>query len=86
VQDVDALATDATPALIITPSGNLSLSVKYRGEPLVLHQFGNWDKVSNADLLKWFVYRQLPIQQDNIILWVRSDLMVDSQDTTTPNP
>ena len=86
VQDVSALATDATPALIITPSGNLSLSVKYRGEPLVLHQSGNWDKVSSADLLRWFIYRQLPVQQDNIILWVRSDLMVDSQDTTAPAP
>ena len=38
VQDVSLLAPDATPALIITPSGNLSLSVKYRGEPLVLHE------------------------------------------------
>jgi len=84
VQDVSALAPDATPALIISPSGNLSLSVKYRGEPLVLHETGAWDKVSPADLLKWFIYRQLPLQQDNVILWVRDNLMLDSQDTPTP--
>jgi hypothetical protein len=84
VQDVSALAPDATPALIISPSGNLSLSVKYRGEPLVLHETGVWDKVSPADLLKWFIYRQLPLQQDNVILWVRDNLMLDSQDTPTP--
>ena len=81
VQDVSELSPDATPALIITPSGNLSLSVKYRGEPLVLHEAGAWDKASSSDLLKWFIYRQLPLQQDNVILWVRSDLMIDSQDT-----
>jgi hypothetical protein len=35
--------------------------------------------------LKWFIYRQLPLQQDSVILWVRSDLMIDSQDTA-PTP
>ena len=81
VQDVSVLAQDATPALIITPSGNLSLSVKYRGEPLALLETAAWDKASRSDLLKWFVYRQLPVQQNDVILWVRSDLMLDSQDT-----
>jgi hypothetical protein len=85
VQDVTALAPDATPALIITPSGNLSLSVKYRGEPLVLLETAAWDKASPSDILKWFIYRQLPVQQANVILWVRSDLMLDSQDTA-PTP
>jgi hypothetical protein len=85
VQDVGLLAPDVTPPLIITPSGNLSLSVKYRGEPLVLHEIGAWDKASPSDLLKWFIYRQLPLQQDTVIFWARSDLMLDSQDTgSTP--
>ena len=81
VQDASLLAPDSTPALIITPSGNLSLSVKYRGEPLVLYETGAWDKASSSDLLKWFIYRQLPLQQVSVILWVRSDLMIDSQNT-----
>jgi hypothetical protein len=83
VTDVSQLVPQTTPALIITPSANLSLSVKYRGEPLVLQETGAWEKVSPSDLLKWFVYRQLPVQQSSVILWVRSDLMIDSQDTTT---
>jgi hypothetical protein len=85
VQDVSTLATDASPELIISPSGNLSLTAKYRGEPLVLHETGAWDQASSSDLLKWFIYRQLPLQQDSVILWVRSDLMIDSQDTA-PTP
>jgi hypothetical protein len=86
VTDVTQLAPGTTPALIITPSGNLSLSVKYRGEPLVLQESAAWDKVSPSNLLKWFIYRQLPVQQNSVILWVRSDLMIDSQDTTAPTP
>jgi hypothetical protein len=67
--------------LIITPPGNLSLSVKYRGEPLVVNETGAWVKASPSNVLKWFIYRQLPLQQVSVILWVRSDLMIDSQNT-----
>jgi hypothetical protein len=82
VQKVSELAPDATPEMIITPSGNLSLEAKYRGEPLVLHESANWSKASSADWLKWFMYRQMPLQREDVILWVRSDLMLDNQNTT----
>jgi hypothetical protein len=85
VQEVSQLAPDATPEMIISLSSNLSLAAKYRGEPLVLHEAVDWSKVSPADWLNWFMYRQMPLQRDNIILWVRSDLMLDSQDTS-PSP
>jgi len=85
VRDVKDLAPQDTPELIITPAGNLSLSVKYRGESLVLHEAAAWSKATNTDWLKWFIYRQMPLLTDNVILWVRSDLMLDSQ-TTAPVP
>ena len=85
VNKVNELAPDATPPLIITPSGKLSLSAQYRGEALDLHETAAWGKATPADWLKWFMYRQMPMLQDNVILWVRSDLMLDSQ-TTTPSP
>ena len=82
VQEVSELAPDDTPELIITPSGNLSLSAKYRGEALVLHETAGWGKASSDVWLKWFMYRQMPLLRDSVILWVRSDLMLDSQDTS----
>jgi hypothetical protein len=82
VQKVSQLAPDANPEMIITLSGNLSLAAKYRGEALVLHETVDWSKASSADWVNWFMYRQMPLQRDNIILWVRSDLMLDSQDTS----
>jgi len=86
VQEVGELAPDATPAVIITPPGNVNLSVDYRGEPLVLREMADWSNFTAADWLKWFVYRQAPLQKDDIILWVRSDLMLDSQGLPTTNP
>jgi len=85
IQDVNELAPDVTPELIITPSGDLSLTAKYRGEPLVLHDAADWANASPANWLKWFVYRQMPLLRENVILWVRGDLMLDSQ-ATAPAP
>ena len=86
VQEVSELAPDASPEMIITSaSENLSLATKYRGEGLVLHEAAAWDKAAPADWLKWFVYRQMPLANDKVILWVRSDLMLDSQDPS-PTP
>jgi len=85
VQDVSDLAPDATPELLITPPGNVSLAVKYRGEGLPLYEHITWDQATASDWLKWIIYRQAPIARDDIILWVRADLMLDDQ-STQPTP
>jgi hypothetical protein len=87
VQEVSELAPEATPELIITPQGNVSLSAEYRGEALVLREVADWDHATSADWLKWFVYRQMPLLREDVTLWVRSDLMLDNQgQSSAPNP
>lgn len=86
VQEVTQLAPDASPALIISSSSDLSLSAQYRGEPLVLHEAAAWAEATPPDWLKWFIYRQMPMAQDNVVIWVRDDLMLDSQDLPTLSP
>jgi hypothetical protein len=86
VTDVDELAPEATPEMIITPPGNVTLSVDYRGEPLVLTETVDWDMASPAEWLTWIVYRQMPVYRDDIDLWVRSDLMLDSQGVPSTTP
>ena len=82
VQEVVALSPDSTPKLVITPdSVKLNLTVEYRGEGLDLRDAPDWMKLTSADWLKWFVYRQAPKTNEKIILWVRSDLMLDNQAT-----
>ncbi len=85
VQDVSALAPDATPELVISSVNELSLAADYRGEALPLTEAADWSHATPANWLKWFIYRQMPILRENVILWVRSDLMLDSQGLpTTP--
>ncbi len=84
VQDVSALAPDANPELVISTVDKLSLAANYRGEPLPLSEVADWGHATPSDWLKWFVYRQMPILRQDVILWVRSDLMLDSQGLPTP--
>jgi hypothetical protein len=45
----------------------------------------DWSHATTSNWLKWIVYRQMPILRQDIILWVRADLMLDSQGLpTTP--
>jgi len=84
VHDVSALTPDATPEMVISTVDKLSLAAKYSGEPLPLSEVADWDHATSSNWLKWFVYRQMPILREDVILWVRSDLMLDSQGLPTP--
>lgn len=84
VVDAAALAPDATPPMVISTIDKLSLAANYRGEALPLTEVADWDHATTSDWLKWFVYRQMPILRQDVILWVRSDLMLDSQGLPTP--
>jgi hypothetical protein len=84
IQNVTGLAPEATPEMIISSIDKLSLTANYRGEALPLSEVADWGHAKTSDWLKWFVYRQMPILRQDIILWVRSDLMLDSQGIQTP--
>lgn len=88
IQQVTALASDTTPEMVITPSSEVSLAANYRGEALPLAETVNWSQATLGNWLEWLVYRQMPISREEVILWVRSDLMLDSQGapSTSPNP
>jgi len=84
VQDVNQLTPDANPEMVISSIDKLNLAADYRGEALPLREIADWDHATPSDWLKWFIYRQMPILREDIILWVRSDLMIDSQGLPTP--
>lgn len=79
VTEAAVLAADAQPDMLITPVTDLSLTADYRGEAVTLNEAPYWENATSADWLNWLVYRQMPILKEDIILWVRSDLMLDSQ-------
>jgi hypothetical protein len=84
-EEAEVFAPDATPELVITPFGvDLTLTAEYRGEPLVWREVGDWYNATFANWLNWFIYRQMPVLREDIILWVRADLMLDNQGLPTP--
>jgi hypothetical protein len=86
VQVVPALPPGTSPELVLTPFDmQMDLAAAYSGEALVLRQMPDWAAADLNAWLKWFVYRELPLLREDLILWVRSDLMLDSpQAETTP--
>jgi hypothetical protein len=84
LQDVSTLAPGANPELVISLLNQLSLAADYRGEALPLNEMADWRNATPSNWLKWFVFRQMPILRQDVILWVRSDLMLDSQGLPTP--
>jgi hypothetical protein len=85
---VDDLSISAgePPAMIVTPAGvEPTLSKAYRGEAFRWRQTPTWDNAGMAGWTKWLVTRELVAQDETIVLWVRTDVLIDSQDqTTTP--
>ena len=74
-----ALDPASSPALIVTPLKNdPGLAAAYRGQDFAWRQTPVWDSFPSF-YLRWFTYRELPSSAENIILWVRSDLFIDSK-------
>jgi hypothetical protein len=79
VKVVAALDPASSPELIVTPpQGNLNLAAAYRGQDFAWRQTPDWNSFP-AFYLRWLTYRELPSSTENIVLWVRNDLFIDSK-------
>jgi hypothetical protein len=80
---VSGLVPDSAPSVVISPDDSgLSLGSGYRGQDFVLEATPNWVTASRADWLKWLAKREMPTDSRRVILWVRSDLFMGSEETT----
>ncbi|HET9909452.1 MAG TPA: hypothetical protein VFQ23_22590 [Anaerolineales bacterium] len=85
VEKVSVLDPQVAPPLVITPPMNeLSLPSAYRGQDFTWRQTPVWDQIRNPDWWSWLVYRQLPRENETIILWARDDLFPDARETVQP--
>jgi hypothetical protein len=74
------LVHQSQPGLIITDAREIpEISNSYRGQGLVWSREVLWGEMSPFQYLKWLVTRDAPTAANQIILWVRTDLMPDSQ-------
>jgi len=74
----------APPIVITTVMKDLGLPAAYRGQDFIWRRTPQWNATQNPDWLKWFVFRDLPEDNETIILWARDDLFPDAHKLTTP--
>ncbi|MBW6465563.1 MAG: hypothetical protein K0B06_03570 [Brevefilum sp.] len=64
------------PGILITPAGVIpEISRGYQGQDLVWTREVPWHEMSANQYLTWMVTRDVPILSQEVILWVRTDLM-----------
>jgi hypothetical protein len=83
VETVSTLDPQAAPPIVITPvMQDLGLPAAYRGQDFIWRQRPIWDGVQNTDWIRWLVFRQLPRDNEAIILWARDDLFPDARESS----
>jgi hypothetical protein len=83
VERITTLDPQMAPAIVITPVINeLGLPAAYRGQDFTWRQTLQWQNITAPDWMRWLVYRQLPKENETIVLWVRDDLFPDARQTS----
>jgi hypothetical protein len=83
VDVVSTLNPQAAPPIVITPRmDDLGLPSAYRGQDFTWRKTPLWGQIMYPDWIRWLVFRQLPAEQETIILWARDDLFPDARETS----
>jgi hypothetical protein len=85
VERVSVLNPQVAPPLLVTSlMDDPGLPAAYRGQDFTWRIQPQWALVQPQDWLKWFVYRELPVENETIILWARDDLFPDAREGAQP--
>ncbi len=85
VEKTTALDPQLAPPIIVTPlMDDPGLPAAYRGQDFTWRQQPQWVNLQSPDWLKWFVFRELPMENETIILWARDDLFPDAREGSQP--
>ena len=80
VEFVSSAVPQSQPGILITTAQEIpEISNSYRGQDLVWYQRPLWSEMSAFDTLGWLLMRDVPTVTENVIIWVRTDLMPDAQ-------
>jgi hypothetical protein len=75
---VDYFPASSQPGLLITDTQEIpEISSGYRGQDLVWSRQALWEEMSPLEYLTWLITREAPTMPEQIIFWVRTDLMPD---------
>jgi hypothetical protein len=83
---VSALDISTSPPIVITTDkADPALAAGYRGQSFVWRETPLWGQAHFSDLISWTSFHQIPVSKEMIIVWVRSDLFIDSK-SSAPQP
>ena len=63
---------------------DLGLPSAYRGQDFTWRGQPQWANLQTQDWLKWFVFRELPMDNETVILWARDNLFPDAREGSQP--
>lgn len=79
-----SLPVGKEPSLVITDTqSTLQLGTSYTGQDFNWQIHPAWPLYSTQEWLSWLIYRKAPVQNQSIILWVRSDLFPGASNTVS---
>ncbi len=62
------------PEALITPEGVGPQEGEYRGQDFVWRRLPRWSQATVLDWSRWLLFRTMPEDDENIVLWIRNDL------------
>lgn len=75
VRFVNFLPAEEQPAMIVTAQkNNPELTAAYSGQGFVWQEIPAWSIFLGEDWLGWLTFREVILQEEQIILWVKADL------------
>ncbi len=75
VRFLDAIAAEDTPEVVITPwQTKLSQTSAYRRQDFVWWSRPAWSQISPYEFVQWTFFRKVLLEDQSIILWIRSDV------------
>ena len=77
---IPALEPSSAPPIVVTPEqqNNPQLAANYRGQDFIWEQNPIWSQTTIFDWVNWLGFHQIPTNPEKVIVWVRSDLFIDS--------
>ena len=70
-----------TPSLMIASDqfSSANIATTYRGQDLTWRTYPGWNQGLIEDWLRWSILHDFPSGEEKLVLWVRSDVFIDSQ-------
>jgi hypothetical protein len=65
-------------------TGGLAMTANYRGQDFIWRRYPGWYEALPPDFWRWLAFRSAPLVDEQVILWLRGDLVLGSSLPAAP--